>query len=128
MHGIPPLLWRPLGIDYEFGVLDSAARTAIHLSHRIGALLVLLYLGALALLLILRGALAPLRRTGLLILAVLLTQVGLGIANILGQLPLGVAVAHNGGAALLLISAINLLHHTQPMSTAAGDKRHGTTT
>jgi cytochrome c oxidase assembly protein subunit 15 len=121
-------LWRPLGIDYEFGVLDSAARTAIHLSHRIGALLVLLYLGALALLLILRGALAPLRRTGLLILAVLLTQVGLGIANILGQLPLGVAVAHNGGAALLLISAINLLHHTQPMSTAAGDKRHGTTT
>jgi len=29
-------LWRPLGVDYEFGVLDSPARTAIHLAHRLG--------------------------------------------------------------------------------------------
>ena len=32
------VLWRGLGIDYEFGVLDHPARVAIHYVHRIGAL------------------------------------------------------------------------------------------
>ena len=31
------ILWRGLGVDYEFGVLDHPARVAIHYSHRIGA-------------------------------------------------------------------------------------------
>ena len=30
-------LWRGLGIDYEGGVLDGPARTAIHYTHRLGA-------------------------------------------------------------------------------------------
>ena len=47
----------------------------------------------------------------------LLVQVTLGISNVVFSLPLLVAVAHNGIAALLLISlvAINyLLTHRQP--------------
>ena len=32
--------WGPLGIDYEFGVLENETRTAIQMVHRIGALVV----------------------------------------------------------------------------------------
>ena len=109
-------LWRALGVNYEFGVLDSAARTAIHLTHRIGALLVLLYLGALALVLIGRAETKVHRNIGLAILAVLLLQVGLGIANVLSQLALPVAVVHSGGAALLLLSLLTLLHVLTPFA------------
>jgi cytochrome c oxidase assembly protein subunit 15 len=42
------VLWRGLGIDYEGGVLDHPARTAIHYTHRIGAVLAALALLALA--------------------------------------------------------------------------------
>ena len=38
----------------------------------------------------------------------LLAQVALGIGNVLLHLPLGVATAHNGVAALLLVSLVYL--------------------
>ena len=41
--------------------------------------------------------------------ALLLVQVTLGISNVVGGLPLPVAVAHNGVAALLLLSLITLI-------------------
>ena len=104
------VLWRGLGIDYEFGVLDGPARTAIHLSHRLGALVVFLYLAWLGLRL-LRGAWPALG--GVLWLALGL-QVGLGITNVLAQLPLPVAVAHNGGAAVLLLVLLTLIHGVHP--------------
>src|SRR6185312_9547347 len=34
------VLWRRIGVDYEGGVLDAPARTAIQLAHRIGAFVV----------------------------------------------------------------------------------------
>ncbi|MEM7467424.1 MAG: COX15/CtaA family protein [Pseudomonadota bacterium] len=37
-------LWRGLGIDYEYGVLESPARTAIHFSHRLWAMVTALVL------------------------------------------------------------------------------------
>lgn len=107
-------LWRPIGPDYELGHLDSAARTAIHLTHRLGALVVLLYLGALATAVIRRSGGAGERRLGLMLAAVLLLQVGLGIGNVVGHLPLSVAVAHNGGAALLLLVLLTLVHRLSP--------------
>lgn len=114
------VLWRGLGVDYEFGVLDSAARTAIHLSHRIGALLILLYLGVLAIHVVRRAA-APIQRAlGLALGATLSLQVGLGIANVVGHLPLPVAVAHNGGAALLLLALVSLLYALKPTTPAPG--------
>ena len=110
-------LWRELGVNYEFGVLDSAARTAVHLAHRVGALLVLLYLGALALFLVGRADTRIHRNIGLAILAALLLQVGLGITNVLSQLALPVAVVHNGGAALLLLCLVTLLHVLTPIAS-----------
>jgi cytochrome c oxidase assembly protein subunit 15 len=112
-------LWRPIGPDYEFGHLDSAARTAIHLTHRLGALAVLLALGTLAILTV-RGAASRIeRRLGLALAVALLLQVGLGIANVVGHLPLPVAVAHTGGAALLLLALLTLVHRLQPPRPAA---------
>lgn len=108
------VVWRGLGVNYEYGVLDSAARTAIHLSHRIGALVVLLGIGWLAIRVI-RGARDRAHRTlGVALVIVLLGQVGLGIGNVLGQLALGNAVAHSGGAALLLLCLVTLAYSLQP--------------
>ena len=36
------VLWRGLGVNYEGGVLDAAARVAIHFTHRLGALITLI--------------------------------------------------------------------------------------
>jgi cytochrome c oxidase assembly protein subunit 15 len=101
------VLWRGVGVNYEFGVLEHPARTAIHLVHRIGAVVTLLYLGWLALRLILRGQYG-LEKVGILIGALLILQVALGVGNIVLHLPLSVAVAHNAGAALLLLSIVLL--------------------
>jgi heme A synthase len=42
------VLWRGLGINYEGGVLDNPARVAIHLTHRLGAIVATLALGLAA--------------------------------------------------------------------------------
>jgi len=51
-----------------------------------------------------------LRRFGVAIAVLLAIQLGLGIANVLLHLPLPVAVAHTGGAVLLLLSLVTLNH------------------
>jgi cytochrome c oxidase assembly protein subunit 15 len=48
------------------------------------------------------------RRMAVAILAVLAVQVGLGITNVLLVIPLPVAVLHNAGGALLLVSLVTL--------------------
>ncbi|MCZ6894253.1 MAG: COX15/CtaA family protein, partial [Gammaproteobacteria bacterium] len=102
-------LWPEGEINYEFGVLDTPARTAIHLAHRLGAAVAAaLILGAgLA---ALAGGSARLRRVAWCILAALVFQLVIGISNVIGGLPLPVAVAHNAGAAALLLTLITLLH------------------
>lgn len=106
------VLWRGLGINYEFGVLDTPARTAIHVGHRLGALFASLVIATTALL-AWRSGEAGLRRVASCILAALALQVCLGITNVLGGLPLPVAVAHNGVAAVLLMTLLTLVHFTR---------------
>ena len=98
-------LVRDLGMTADGGLLPMAALTAIHWSHRIGALVVALAVGGLALALWLRPAW---RGWGGLLLALLALQIGLGIVNVLLSLPLPLAVAHNLGAALLLAATLAL--------------------
>jgi cytochrome c oxidase assembly protein subunit 15 len=100
------VMWRGLGVNYEYGVLEHPARTAIHVTHRIGAVVTALYLGWLVFGLLRSGQ--GLAGTALLIGGLLLVQLSLGIGNVLLHLPLGVATAHNGVAALLLISLVYL--------------------
>lgn len=103
-------LWRGLGVSYEGGVLGNEARMTIHWAHRLGAVAVALYLGWLSGRLLRSGSSRALRLTGGIVAALLLAQVGLGIANVLMRLPLPVAVAHNGVAALLLLALVALNH------------------
>ncbi|RAP56960.1 COX15/CtaA family protein [Oleiagrimonas sp. MCCC 1A03011] len=103
------VLWRGIGVNYEGGILDGPARTAIQMAHRIGALVVFVYLGWLSH----KVARAGLRGFGIAIGATLIAQVLLGISNVHFGLPLPVATAHNGMAALLLFSLLATLARTQ---------------
>ncbi len=103
-------LWREVGMNYEGGVLSNEAGVAIHLSHRIGALITFLALGALSLAVLFRVNDIAARAAASCVLVLLCTQVSLGILNIVLVLPIPVAVAHNGVAALLLLSLVTLLY------------------
>lgn len=107
-------LTQHIGPNYLGGQLDSDARTAIHMSHRIGAVLV-----TLALLLLgwrLRRAGAG-RLAGFLLLA-LAVQVGLGVSNVIFHLPLAVAVAHNAGGAALLLTLVMINYRLRAVAPA----------
>lgn len=94
---------RELGATASGALLSGAALTAIHWAHRLFAGLVLVLAGGFGLRLLSR---AETRLYGQCLLAALLLQIGLGIANVLLQLPLPLAVAHNTGAALLLCATL----------------------
>ncbi len=101
-------LHRELGRTAAGDFLPGGALVAIHWSHRIGALIVVLVAGTLAVRL---GRQPAWRNWGIWLGMTLLVQFGLGIANVLLFLPLSLAVAHNTGAAVLLsvLLALNLL-------------------
>jgi heme a synthase len=110
------VLWRGLGIDYEGGVLANPARVAIHVTHRIGAVVIgsiLITVGYLC------AAAARSRRLtaagSLLALAVVL-QIGIGVAMVHFGFPLPLATLHNAGAALLVVSMVSLLRALWPRS------------
>ena len=100
------VLWRGIGVDYEGGVLDGAARIAIQLSHRIMAILVFGHLLFVSIRMIMTHGL---RYWGIVLAILLLAQVALGISNVTMNLPLWTAVAHNAGAAALLFVIVGLL-------------------
>jgi len=102
---------REVGVNYEGGVLDPAARVAIHLAHRVGAVLTLVLLTIVSLRLVRTTAMA---RSGIVLLALVSAQFCLGIMNIIYALPLANAVAHNGVASLLLAHLVWLLHQSTP--------------
>lgn len=124
---VPPMdfsegykLWRGLGVDYEGGVLDNDARVAVHYTHRLGAILVLLVVGALVLGVRHRTrgtgeeADINLRLLGAILGVFLIGQVLLGISVVKFGLPLWLAVSHNGGAALLLASLLTTSYALTP--------------
>jgi len=102
-------LRRERGQTADGGLLPLAALTAIHWSHRIGAVVVTLMMATLAFALFRTGT-HRWRVWGGLLATQLLAQIGLGVGNVLLGLPLAIAVAHTIGAALLLTTtlAINI--------------------
>jgi cytochrome c oxidase assembly protein subunit 15 len=107
-------LWAPIGPNYEGGLLDSVARTTIHVMHRLGALVSLLYVATLSFTIILKTQTAGLRRLGVWIVVLLFVQIFLGMFNVLLALPLPVAVAHNLVGVALLLSLIKLNFSLNP--------------
>ncbi|TWR89231.1 heme A synthase [Pseudomonas saxonica] len=102
-------LTQHIGPNYLGGQLDSEARTAIHLAHRLGAVLLTLVLLGLA---------WQLRKVGMprlagLVLLVLAVQISLGLSNVLFGLPLGLAVAHNAGGAALMLTLVLVNYHAR---------------
>jgi len=93
-------LVRNLGQSADGGNLSLASLTAIQWAHRIGAIITLIYLGFLAM-----DSLkyAQLKILSLALIVVLGIQISLGIANLVLHLPLVLAVAHNLGAAMLVV-------------------------
>lgn len=102
-HGFT--LQRELGETAAGELLPLTALTAIHWTHRAMALIVVLYLAWLISRLLRAPGYAAL---ALALAALLALQVTLGISNVLLSLPLGLAVAHNTGAALLLAALVLL--------------------
>ena len=92
-----------VGPNYLGGLLDSEARIAIQFAHRLGAVAVLAVAGLLGWRLWKAGS--PL---ALWVLGLLAAQWTLGILNVLLNLPLAVATAHNACGALLLLALVTV--------------------
>ena len=105
-------LTQTIGPNYLGGLLSSDARVAIHFAHRAGAVAVLLVVGALAVRL--GNGVA-----GWTLGALLAAQLGLGIANVVFALPLGVAVLHNAGAAVLVLALVGIGYAAAAQRAAA---------
>jgi cytochrome c oxidase assembly protein subunit 15 len=108
------VLWRGLSVDYEGGVLASPARTAIHFTHRLGALITGSLLLGLAAVTMARAKSRRLFRAGLLLGGAVLLQISIGIATVHYGVPLPVATLHNAGAALLVIAMVWLIRALWP--------------
>ena len=102
------VLWRGLAINFEGGVLDNPARVAIHLTHRMGALVTALVLITAALATLVRTRQPATRAAAMAVLAALALQLSIGIAMVMKGFPLWLATAHNAGAALLLMATLAL--------------------
>jgi cytochrome c oxidase assembly protein subunit 15 len=96
---------RELGMTADGEPLSNDALNAIHWAHRIGALVVSIVIAITAFKSL---PIRALHSYGVALLGLLLLQVALGVTNVLASLPLPVAVAHNGVAALLLVTLVML--------------------
>jgi cytochrome c oxidase assembly protein subunit 15 len=102
------IMWRGLGVNYEFGVLEAPARVAIHFVHRLGALTASTVILIATLGYWRRTTSAPMRGACVAVWMALAMQVSLGVATVWFGLPLAIATAHNGVAAVLLLTVVNL--------------------
>jgi cytochrome c oxidase assembly protein subunit 15 len=98
-------LWRHLGKTAAGEYLPFSALTAIHWTHRMFAFIVIAFVAWLA-----HRALKVegLRKTGRWLLIAIALQFATGVSTIFLNWPLGLAVAHNGGAALLVLLLVML--------------------
>ena len=95
-------LFQSIGPNYLYGQMSNEARVAIHLTHRIGAIIVFFFSIFLAV------KLWSTDTKGLVIsfLSILGIQIFLGVNNILSSLPLWNAVAHNIVGVMLFLSFV----------------------
>ena len=103
------VLWRGLGIDYEGGVLDHPARVAIHYTHRLWGIVTALTLGFVAWRAMRTGQSRAVRTAGTVLAVLLAAQWTIGPVMVMKALPLELATAHNGVAALLVLAVVALL-------------------
>lgn len=103
-------LGRVVDINEAGVAMGGGERQAIHKAHRVGAVLTVaavLIAGMLAL------RQPGLRATALVLLTLVVAEFSLGVATVLTGLPIGLAVAHNWLAALLLLGLLRLVAQTR---------------
>jgi len=110
-----------VGPNYLGGQLTADGRVAIHVTHRVGAVVVLGYFTVLLTLLWRRVNRTPLAWHVVLVGTVLAFQILLGLLNVLFNIPLSVAIAHNAMGAGLLLTIINLLWRLQSVPVSLTD-------
>lgn len=108
------VLWRGLGVDYEGGVLATPARTAIHFTHRLGAVLAAGLLIALAIAAWRRAQTPEVRLAAAAVGGAVVLQWLIGMNLIWRGFPLALGTAHNAGAVLLLLATLALLRQLWP--------------
>jgi heme a synthase len=110
-------LWPGLGPDYQGGRLPGAARVAIQISHRAGAVAAG---AALALLVaaVLRRGRGPIRTLAALLGVTVILQWLIGMNLIWRGFPLALGTAHNAGAALLVVLMLALARQLWPGAPA----------
>lgn len=103
------VFWHGLDVNYEGGVLALPARVAIHLAHRMMAVLASLALAGAALFVLRSRGLAAAHSGAWAVLAALALQLSIAVSMVLKGFPLWLATAHSAGAALLLLATVALL-------------------
>lgn len=101
-------LFSSLKDNYQGGLLDSSARITIQMLHRFGALITAGYVLIVSSVIIKYISTQIVRKFAILAIFCVLLQFTLGVMNVLYLLPLDIAVAHNGVAALLFAVIISL--------------------
>jgi cytochrome c oxidase assembly protein subunit 15 len=100
-----------VGVNYEGGVLPESIRQTIHMTHRLGALVVAVYLVIFCAYAALRvRSSSSLMKSIFIILGLLCLQLCIGITNVIMQLPLATALLHNLVAVLLLLALITFIY------------------
>ncbi len=103
-------LFSPIGINYDGGVLSESVRQTIQMTHRLGALIVTLYLFVFAIIALPRFKdFSAIIKIFYVILGLLCVQLCIGMANVIFKLPLATAILHNVMAVLLLLAVIALI-------------------
>lgn len=102
--------------NYEGGVLESEVRVTIQYVHRVVALTLFVLL--LTLFAMLRR-IPELKCQANFLLAATLLQVSLGISAAIFMLPLSIALLHNTGAALLLLTVISVNYRLSAQSASS---------
>ena len=103
------VLWHAANVDYEGGLLGTPARIAVHLAHRLGALLAAAAITLAAVYTLRQRGLSHLRLRAWAVLGALALQLIIGIAMVVRGFPLWLATAHTAGAALLLLAVLALV-------------------
>jgi cytochrome c oxidase assembly protein subunit 15 len=104
------VLWNPPTMNYEGGTLPLAARIAIQVTHRLGAVVATSALLLAAIWVLRQRSLARARPAAIAVLAALALQLTIGISMVVRGFPLWLATGHNGGAAVLLLATLALNH------------------
>ena len=102
-------LFQTIGPNYLGGLMTNESRVAIHMAHRVGAIVTL----CVVLLVCWRVYRAQVANSAVLAkvtAAVLVLQVLLGLGNIWFRFPVSVAVAHNLVGALLALCLVTIAH------------------